>query len=87
MKEVPLSSLSLTQCRVPKPLSFQLNGIRGVGEQKAFVLAAGQERGGGGLHLPHLRGLIHLCPSHWAGLDINGLPASVLPLHHKHPLS
>lgn len=61
-----------------------------MGEQKALVLAASQERAGGGLRLPHHRGpwtQSTSAPGPLAGSDVNRLPASVLPLHHKYPLS
>lgn len=61
-----------------------------MGEQKALVLAASQERAGGGLRLPQHRGpwtQSTSAPGPLAGSDVNRLPASVLPLHHKYPLS
>lgn len=76
---------------VQSPQASALPGRSGeVGEQKALVLAASQERGGGGLRLPHYRGRwtqSTSAPCPLAGSDVNRLPASVLPLHHKYPLS
>lgn len=76
---------------VQSPQASALPGRGGeVGEQKVLVLAASQERGGGGLRLPHHRGpwtQSTSAPCPLAGSDVNRLPASVLPLHHKYPLS
>lgn len=85
-REAPLSSL-LTQRRVTKPLPFQVMGYGREGEQKASDLAAGQERGGCIFLITEVHGSSPPLPSPLAGSDVNGLPASVLPLHHKHPLS
>lgn len=78
----------LNTAQSPQVSVLQGNVSGGAGEQKALVLETGQERGGGFIssssqaHGPNKSLPLTLIVS-----DINGILVSVLPLHHKHPMS